>query len=699
MKSMEKHYTSYRQAGIYLACILFLAILLLLPGCAAMNTASTVADTFMEHMQNQDFSAAYSCLWKRAGCVKEETFVSCAQNICDSLGVTSISFPSHELSVEGNQVKFTYTIAYAHGEDFTIENSITLYMLQEEGIYAIQYSDDMLIEGYTSGCRIVRSTLKGKRGEIFTADKTAVAVNSYSDTVAISVSEELDVNSTINAIAALTGMIDEEMVKVREKYNSALEHNYAEVAAYVFPIGSLSDELRAQLTAIDGVFIDSDSMTPQRYYPYGEAYAHIVGYASTPNEEQQEALAEHGFANAELIGKVGVEAEYDSFLQPQNGYTYRLYTADGSFLRTLFEQPAVNGADIFLTIEHTMQQKAYYLMASELSNQAGASIVMDPTSGFVQAMVSYPSYDPNLFSFPVSDTEYAALTDAESKQPLYNRATSGLYPPGSTIKPFTATPALENGIVTRYSVFPYQISGNKWTPDGVWYWDPVTRNETPDADLDLDTAIRFSDNIYFSWITLKMGEELFMSYMERIGIGKAVPFDLPTSTSNLLNDSTELNRKMLSDLSFGHGEMLVTPIQLASMYTALQNGGDMLTPKLVGKICRYDAQNAEEVLYQAEREVYIQGAMKQETIDTLIYSLKRVVTSGSAQSLQTKGLTLAAKTGTALKGNDKTQRIAWLTAWYQDMEEHRLTVVVTERSENQTDRRHAITKALLQKDS
>lgn len=699
MKSMEKHYTSYRQAGIYLACILFLAVLLLLPGCTAMNTASTVADTFMEHMQNQDFSAAYSCLWKRAGCVKEETFVSCAQNICDSLGVTSISFPSHELSVEGNRVKFSYTIAYAHGEDFTIENSITLYMLQEEGVYAIQYSDDMLLEGYTSGRRIVRSTLKGKRGEIFTADKTAVAVNSYSDTVAISVSEKLDVNSTINAIAALTGMTDEEMVKVREKYNSALEHNYAKVAAYVFPIGSLSDELRAQLTAIDGVFIDSDSMTPQRYYPYGEVYAHIIGYASTPNEEQQEALAEQGFANAELIGKVGVEAEYDSFLQPQNGYTYRLYTADGSFVRTLFEQPAVNGADIFLTVEHTMQQKAFCLLASELNNQAGASIVMDPTTGFVQAMVSYPSYDPNLFSFPISDSEYAALTDAKSKQPLYNRATSGLYPPGSTIKPFTATPALENGIVTRYSVFPYQVKNNEWTPDGVWYWDPVTRNETPDADLDLDTAIRFSDNIYFSWITLKMGEELFMSYMERIGIGKAVPFDLPTSTSNLLNDSTELNRKMLSDLSFGHGEMLVTPIQLASMYTALQNGGDMLTPKLVGKICRYDAQSAEEVLYQAEREVYIQGAMKQETIDALIYSLRRVVTSGSAQSLQTKGLTLAAKTGTALKGNDKTQRIAWLTAWYQDMAEHRLTVVVTERSENQKDRRHAITKALLQKDS
>ena len=77
-------------------------------------------------------------------------------------------------------------------------------------------------------------------------------------------------------------MTDEEMVKVREKYNSALEYNYAEVAAYVFPIGKLTDTLRAQLIAIEGVFIDSDSLTPQRYYPYGEVYAHIVGYASTP---------------------------------------------------------------------------------------------------------------------------------------------------------------------------------------------------------------------------------------------------------------------------------------------------------------------------------------------------------------------------------------------------------------------------------
>ena len=687
-----------KQAGVFLAVILLLFTLLMLPGCSSLGTASEVADQFMSAMESGDYAAAHEHIWARAGRVSQETFVANATAIYEGLGATGISFPSHEVVREGDNVVFRYTIAYAHGEDFTVTNEASLYMLFEEGQYYIQYSDDMLLKGFTKGSRVVRSTLKGSRGEIFTADREPVAINSYSDTVAIHVSSDLNANSTINAIAAITGMDDEQMVEVREDYNSAIEHNYGTVIAYVYPIGQLTDETRASLEAIPGVFIDSDSLTPQRYYPHGAIYAHIVGYASSPNEEQLEALTDAGFADATLVGKVGIEAEYDSYLQPKSGYIYRLYDADGVYQRTLYEQPAQNGADITLTVNHATQEKSYYLMISELtSSQTGVSIVMDPSTGFVESMLSMPSYDPNIFSFPVSDADYAALTDSASKQPLYNRITSGLYPPGSIIKPFTVTPALENGIVTRYTPFPYKVSDNKWEPDGVWYWDPVTRNEAPDTDtLDLDAAIRFSDNIYFSWVTLKMGEDLFMPYMEKIGLGQAVPFDLPTSTSNLLNVSTELNRKMLSDLSFGHGEMLVTPIQAASMYTVFQNDGDILAPKLVLKISRYHADNTEEILYQAEREVYIEDAMDPETVDILTYSLKNVVKSGTAQSLQTKGLTLAAKTGTALKGDDKTKKIAWIAAWYQDMDADRLTVVMIEGPRAQNDRRHAVAKALLQ---
>ena len=104
------------------------------------------------------------------------------------------------------------------------------------------------------------------------------------------------------------------------------------------------------------------------------------------------------------------------------------------------------------------------------------------------------------------------------------------------------------------------------------------------------------------------------------------------------------------------------------------------------------------MLYEAAREVYIAGAMQADTVSILTNSLKHVVTSGTAQSLQTPGLTLAAKTGTALKGDDKTKKIAWIAAWYQDMPDDRLVLVMIEGPRSQSDRRHAVAKALLQKD-
>ena len=138
---------------------------------------------------------------------------------------------------------------------------------------------------------------------------------------------------------------------------------------------------------------------------------------------------------------------------------------------------------------------------------------------------------------------------------------------------------MENGIVNASTVFPYAVSNNSWKPDGVWYWDKVTRNETPDGPLDLEMAFRFSDNIYFSWATLNLGQEKFLEYMNRIGLKEAVPFDLPTAKANLINEGTEINRKLVSDMSFGHGEIVLSPIQAAAMYTVFENGGDMLTPK------------------------------------------------------------------------------------------------------------------------
>ena len=150
-------------------------------------------------------------------------------------------------------------------------------------------------------------------------------------------------------------------------------------------------------------------------------------------------------------------------------------------------------------------------------------------------------------------------------------------------------------------------------------------------------------------------------------------------------------------MSFGHGEILLTPIQAASMYTVFQNNGDMLAPKLVGSIRKYTDALHYETLYQAEREVYLSGVMKQETIDTLIPCLKAVVKSGTAQSIQIKDVPMAAKTGTAVRGGvEKNERVSWLAAWWQDAPQgNRLVVTMFDRPSNTADHKHAVTKELL----
>lgn len=397
------------------------------------------------------------------------------------------------------------------------------------------------------------------------------------------------------------------------------------------------------------------------------------------------------------MGKSGIELKYDEYLQPKDGLRVNMYTKDGQYVSTIYENPAENGADIFLTINHDLQQRAYYALSSNLlENQTGTSVVMDPTTGFVQAMVSLPSFDANIFSFPVSDEVYNQLSSEEAGAPLFPKATQGLYPPGSLLKPFTIVPSLENGIVDASTVFPYEVTGNSWKPDGVWYWDRVTRNETPDGPVNLEMAFRFSDNIYFSWATLNLGQEKFLEYMNRIGIDTAIPFDLPTAKGNLINEGTEINRKLVSDMSFGHGEILLTPVQAASMYTVFQNNGDMLAPKLVGSIRKYSDALHYETLYQAEREVYMQGIMRQETIETLLSCLRAVVKSGTAQSIQIKDVPMAAKTGTALRGAEKTEKISWLAAWWQDAPQgNRLAVTMIDSPRGMIDHKHAVTKELL----
>ena len=681
----------------YKLLFILLAIFIVICGCSSSPTAglnTDVTEKYIKSIESMDFSAAHKCFWKHAEYVKKETYIEDCEYILEKLGVTSITVSDADTTAkkEGGGT-FSYTVTLHTKEAGDIVSSCSTDLIIEKGKTYIAYSSDLLLEDFEHNDVITRVTLAGQRGEIFTSDGTVVAQNSFADTVYIEVSEELDFKDTITRIDSLLDLSEKQLSRIKKDYDSALENGYGSVKVEEFSRGSIDKKLEKQLLNIDGVGIDSEKMTYQRYYPYDNYYCHVVGYANSPNEDQQKELSAGGYSQNSVWGKEGIEKEYNEQMLAYDGYAYQLRKDTYEIKRTLYTEDAKNGSDVILTIDSQLQKQANELLAEKLDDdQAGTAIVLNGKTGAVLAQASNPSFDANLFAFGISEADYKKLTEDKSA-PLFNRATQGLYPPGSTIKPFTATAALNAGTASFSSVFPYTVSNNSWTPKN-WHWLPVKRDEYVSPPLTMYKAMVHSDNIYFAWLGLEAGYKNVADYFSSIGIGEAVKYDLPTAKSNLINDDAEKNGTMLADMSFGHGQILITPIQAASMYTAFQNNGDMLTPYLVEKLGVTDGEDysTKDV---GERTVLKSGAVDSSYIDNFNQMFAGVVNEGTATQLKSSKARVYAKTGTAIKGDDKEKRISWIVAWLPDSDDGRIVVVVIETPVNKGNVKFAVARPLL----
>ena len=238
-----------------------------------------------------------------------------------------------------------------------------------------------------------------------------------------------------------------------------------------------------------------------------------------------------------------------------------------------------------LTIDIDLQKRAEEVLNVLLPDIAAAVVVIDPTTGALETIASNPTYNLNDFVRGISDEDWNALISSSGK-PLFNHATTGLYPPGSIFKPFTASLALESGVITKNTEFTQKIENDLWTPSGfgAWTYPAIKRiklNNRP-TPLNMRTAMITSDNIYFAYAALKSGQEGFMAFAQSIGLGEAIPFELSTAKSQLKNDATEFNIKYLADSGYGQGEMLFTPLQLAAAFGAFANNGDIMQPVYCG---------------------------------------------------------------------------------------------------------------------
>lgn len=383
-----------------------------------------------------------------------------------------------------------------------------------------------------------------------------------------------------------------------------------------------------------------------RIYPYGELFAHVIGYVGRINDKENKQINENDddkrrYAGTDLIGKLGIEKQYEQVLLGLPGYQSVETNVHGDVLRKLESSPATAGNDLYLSLDYGLQSVAQ----KQLAGRRGAVVALDPNNGDVLAFVSNPSFDPNPFVSGISYNDYNALRDDED-QPLYNRALQGLYPPASTIKPFEAMGFLHYGIMdwhnTIFDPGYFSLPGDKhrfrdWKRGG-------------HGTVDMTKSIVMSVDTYYYKTAYELGIERLHDWMSSFGFGKKTGIDLPHEKAGIM-PSPEWKQKTYKkdwlpgetiSVSIGQGTFLASPLQVANATAMVANQGQHLTPHLLK---RADGALSVTIISKPDGKIAFNG--KNSDWLKMHNAMEQTVKKGTAKGIYTPKYRIAGKTGTA----------------------------------------------------
>ena len=317
-----------------------------------------------------------------------------------------------------------------------------------------------------------------------------------------------------------------------------------------------------------------------RYYPFGGLFAHVIGYVGRIDANDLEHLDPRLYQGTSHVGRSGLERSYEDVLHGTPGYELDEVNADGRTQRVLETHPPIPGKSLYLSIDVRIQKAA----EAAFAGRPGGAVAIDPRNGQVLAMVSVPTFDPNLFVNGISQADYTALTTNPDK-PLYNRVLRGVYPPGSTVKPFLALGGLEYGI--RRPEDTVLSTGQFCLPGQTRCYRDDTRGG--DGTVDMVRAIEKSTNTYFYKLALDMGIDRLSSWMSRFGFGSKSGIDLIGESEGVLPSrawKAEHSRQPWYPgetviAGIGQGYWAVTPLQLGHALATLAGRGVPHAPRLV----------------------------------------------------------------------------------------------------------------------
>ena len=418
----------------------------------------------------------------------------------------------------------------------------------------------------------------------------------------------------------------------------------------------LTDEETARLSVhlreFKGVEVNSRTF---REYPYGKLTSHFLGYIGRISDKDKEMLEEEGltalYRGSTHIGKSGLEKYYEHQLHGIPGYQEVEKDAYGNIVRVLKNVPSKMGQTLRLGMDIRMQQEADRI----LGDRRGALVAINPQDGTVLAFVSKPSFDPNLFIDGIDSDTWKMLND-DWKKPLINRVTQGLYPPGSTFKPFMGMALLESGKITQNTIVPapgaWSIPGSRHI-----FRDSVRSGH---GSANLSKAIQVSSDTFFYRLGYEMGIDKASPYLAQFGFGQKTGIDLPSEYTGVLpsrewkakrfaksSDPTakEWRAGEMVSVSIGQGYNAYTPLQMAHATASLANNGVVHQPHLVKEVLDFGARKITRINPNPERQI----PFKADNFEYVKRAMEKVLKPGGTAHRIGGGLsyTMGGKTGTA----------------------------------------------------
>ena len=485
-------------------------------------------------------------------------------------------------------------------------------------------------------------SLPASRGLIYDRDKNVLASNQPVFQLEMIPEQVLDIDTSLAELEKLD-LINKnniENIKQRIKKNLqfksiVLRRNLSETEVAVFANNRIN---------FKGIDIKSRL---SRHYPQGEIFSHALGYVGSISGGDYSRFDPSFYTGKEQIGKTSIERNYEPYLRGKPGNEKLLVNVRGRIMESLDQNPFFPGNNLILTIDSKLQETAYKAMGK----QKGAVVILDATNGEILVMLSSPSFDPNKLSLGLTKKEFDTLNKNKNK-PLFNRALSGQYPPGSTIKPMIALGALEMGIIDPEFFMPCE--GKFFLPN---YSRPFNDWSTHGA-VNVVRAIQASCDVYFYEIANEMGIDKMSHFLKQFNLGAPTQVDVGSEKNGLIpnkewkknNFTSRENQSWYKGetviAGIGQGYMLATPLQLALATAIIANKGKAHKPHMLKAI---EFTNSGEIQILESESINFINSIDDKNWELIHEGMKAVVNErrGTAYGIFPDNSPIAGKTGSS----------------------------------------------------